>query len=175
MVTPIEIARAARKDIAAIQAAAGASWKAIYADIFTAGFIEHFLSTAYSEANLAQAIERDAEIFLVARVAGQVAGFAHASPQTFRREWEGDFIAELYRLYVEPSQWRRGLGTLLLDAMDEALVERGVGGYFCFVHGENEVGKAFYQRRNFEHLPRHDRDGEWYMEKMMRDAWGRDV
>ncbi len=170
MLISIEIARAARKDITAIRAVAAASWQATYADIFAPSFIEQFLSTAYSEANLAHAIERDAEIFFVAWVAGQAAGFAHASPQTFRREWEGDCRAELYRLYVDPSQWRRGLGTLLLGAVDEALAERGVGGYFCFVHGKNEVGKAFYQRCGFIHVAGYDRDGEWCMQKVLSET-----
>ncbi len=80
MVTSIEIVPAQATDVPAIQAVASASWRATYAGIFTSGFIEQFLSTAYREENLACAIERAADIFCLAWVMDQVAGFVHAEP-----------------------------------------------------------------------------------------------
>jgi len=39
--------------------------------------------------------------------------------------------------------------------------------YHYFVHKDNELGKRFYMRRGFRHVPASDRDDEWYMEKTL--------
>jgi ribosomal protein S18 acetylase RimI-like enzyme len=36
-----------------------------------------------------------------------------------------------------------------------------------FVHKDNDLGKRFYLRQGFRHLPGSDRGDEWYMEKAL--------
>jgi ribosomal protein S18 acetylase RimI-like enzyme len=160
-VETIEYRTAEERDIPWIQRTARASWQATYGDIFSAGFIANFLSRAYSRESLRAAIHSSCSVFLVARVGERVIGFCNFGEAI---SGEGQ---QLYRLYVDPSYWRHGIGGKLLEMMEERLREQGVSAYFCYVHGENEVGKAFYVKQGFVHDPARDADEEWFMLKRL--------
>jgi ribosomal protein S18 acetylase RimI-like enzyme/predicted nucleotidyltransferase len=150
--------RAQLADIPLIQTAADISWRITYEHIFAPEFIANFLQRAYSSESLRRSIESDRSVFLVAKDGNQVVGFCHAG--------EGRNGAELFRLYVLPNHWRRGIGGRLLGIAEEWLIRRGVTDYFCYVHSQNEAGKAFYGKQGFVHRPERDREGEWRMRKV---------
>ena len=155
----IQYGSAEERDIPSIQETARASWQATYPNIFPAEFIANFLSRAYSVESLRGAIHSSRSIFLVARAGTRVIGFCNFGEAI---SGEGQ---QLYRLYVDPAYWRRGIGGKLLGMMEERLREQGVSAYFCYVHGENEVGKAFYVKQGFAHNASYDKEGEWFMRK----------
>ena len=88
---------------------------------------------------------------------GQADGHSEARHETTRG-------AELFRIYLRPAYIGTGVGSALL-AREHSLRTRSVPSYYCFVHKDNELGKCFYLRQGFRHLPGSDRDDEWYMEK----------
>jgi ribosomal protein S18 acetylase RimI-like enzyme len=137
------------------------SWRATYTHIFTSEFIDRFLAGAYSVEALQRSIASERSIFLVAKAGDQVVGFCQAGEG---QEGHPSALA-LYRLYLLPAYWRQGIGGRLLAQAETWLKERGATGYSCYVHSQNEVGKAFYQKAGFVHDPAHDHDGEWYMWK----------
>jgi GNAT superfamily N-acetyltransferase len=147
-------------DVEAIQQVAGASWRATYADIFTPEFIEDFLERAYNTEVLRQAIVAERSIFLIACDIKGAIGFAQTG---FLRNG----VAELFRLYVQPSSQRTGAGTLLLAETETWLAQQDVSGYGAFVHSRNEIGKAFYAKAGFVRRPERDHDGEWYLWKTL--------
>jgi ribosomal protein S18 acetylase RimI-like enzyme len=157
------IDRAQEADVAAIQAVAGASWRAAYTHIFSDEFIAAFLADWYTPERLLESMHSPNGCFLVARQNGRVVGYAQM--------WDGQQSARLTRLYVLPDFWRQGIGAALLAAGEAWLRERGHLGYFCTVEARNEVGKAFYRKHGFVHRPQRDeRDAqpgmdEWYMWK----------
>jgi ribosomal protein S18 acetylase RimI-like enzyme len=59
----------------------------------------------------------------------------------------GDRYAELYSLSVAPPLRRRGIGTRLLDAVDEELYRRGIEDLRVAVMVGNEDAQRFYERR----------------------------
>jgi ribosomal protein S18 acetylase RimI-like enzyme len=157
------ILRPIRKDDAAeLQAAALESWKYTYRDIFDSQFIEDFVHRHYApEATLAlfPQIETGSMFFHVAEHRSQIIGFCNigsAGP-----------IAELYRIYLTPAYIGQGIGRGLLEHGEGFLIEKGTNAYFCHVHGRNELGKRFYLRSGFTHVPEKDRGDEWYMEKRL--------
>jgi diamine N-acetyltransferase len=141
---------AAISDVAGIQAAAEASWRATYNDIFSEEFITRFLEQFYSLDSLERAVNSERSDFLVARNGQRVIGFCHFGPSL-----EGEI--ELYRLYVVPEYWRKGIGGRLVAMMEQRLSSRGVAAYHCYVHVDNEIGKSFYTKYGFEHVPARDR------------------
>lgn len=161
LVDKVEIGEAQPADIASIQQTARSSWHATYGAMFSTKFIDGFLQHAYGEASLRRAILNRSSTFLVARNGEQVVGFCHFGRGS---KAEGQ---ELYRLYVDPSVWRRGIGGRLVEEMEAALRRNGIGEYFCYVHAQNEVGKRFYLKQGFVHNAVLDEGDEWHMRKRL--------
>ncbi len=157
----IEYGTAEERDISSIRETARVSWQATYTEIFPAEFITSFLSRHYSAESLRAAIHSSRSIFLVVRAGERVIGFCNFGEAI---SGEGQ---QLYRLYVDPAHWRHGIGGKLLRMMEQRLREQGVSAYFCYVHEENAVGKAFYVKQGFVHDSTYDREGEWYMGKRL--------
>ena len=167
----IEVAQG--EDIVALQVAAEASWRATYASIFTPDFITRFLARAYSVESLRRTIQSPNSCFLVvkcetAQCKATVLGFGQVGSGQPRRDGKPVAPAELYRLYVVPSQQRQGLGSRLLAELEAWLLAQGYDHYACYVHARNELGKAFYQRQGFVHTPASDFEDEWYMVKGLK-------
>ena len=64
--------------------------------------------------------------------------------------WDtGTHFAELTSLSVAPGERGGGLGTVLLDAAEDGLLERGIDQYCIGVDVGNEGAQRFYARRGF--------------------------
>jgi diamine N-acetyltransferase len=165
----ITIAIARPADVPGIHAAAEASWRATYKDIFPDEFITRFLENAYSLENLELAVNSPRTVFLAARNGDDVIGFCHYGPS---REHSDLYPIELYRIYVVPAFWRQGIGSRLLAEMEGRLTEQDVPSYYCHVHARNEIGKGFYLRHGFYHNSERNRTGdeEWCMVKSLKSA-----
>jgi GNAT superfamily N-acetyltransferase len=146
-------------DIAGIQAVARASWHEAYRDIFSAESIDAFLASAYSRISLRAALASKKATFLVAQNEGRVLGYSQ-----FGDRGGGP---ELFRLYVEPRWWGRGIGRRLLSHAEMQFGALGVRRYFLTLHRQNERAKSFYARRGFVHHAPRDHDDEWYMVKVL--------
>jgi GNAT superfamily N-acetyltransferase len=153
----VEIAQATEADIPGIQLAAAESWRAAYTGIFTPDFIEAFVGRAYSTESLRRVLHSSRSIFAVAREEGEVVGFSHAG--------YGPRNAELYRIYLRPAWWGSGAGELLLRRTEEWLRAEGYAGYGCYVHSRNQVGRRFYSKQGFRHLPDLDEGDNLYLWK----------
>ena len=57
-------------------------------------------------------------------------------------------------LYVDRRVRNRGIGQALLDALTQALAERGVKAVHLMVRPENQRAQALYQARGFNPVPR---------------------
>jgi ribosomal protein S18 acetylase RimI-like enzyme len=159
-------------DIPSLQEAAGVSWRATYAGIFTPEFIDRFLAQAYSTESLERALHNPRTQFVVAKqgAAGSgeesetVIGFCQAGPPS-HAEHAPPQGGELYRLYVRPEWQRRGIGSRLLLGAEAWLAVQGYVRYGVYVHARNEQGKAFYWQMGFDRLRSGDLDDEWYLVK----------
>jgi ribosomal protein S18 acetylase RimI-like enzyme len=61
----------------------------------------------------------------------------------------GDRIAELESIAVLPAERRRGLGTLLLDAVDARLADLGIADVVVAVLVGNDAAESLYRRRGW--------------------------
>jgi ribosomal protein S18 acetylase RimI-like enzyme len=94
-------------------------------------------------------LETGDALVLVARQDGAIAGYAVAHLQdgpddTFA---VGSRYAELYSLSVSPEARGGGIGTALLDALDERLETLGVSALSVAVMAGNDDALRFYRRR----------------------------
>jgi ribosomal protein S18 acetylase RimI-like enzyme len=104
------------------------------------------LTAASQRERLARRLVPDSQIkTLVAAEGNAIVAYACAGPQRDGPE----SIAELYSIYVHPSQWRGGLGRLLLSRMMELVKSQGFARLSLSVFESNERAVKFYQSAGF--------------------------
>lgn len=150
---------AGEADIEGIQRVARASWHATYAGIFAPEFMEGFLNHNYSNGRLHDSLASPLQRMFVAREEQELVGFCQVGPR--------DAEYHLYRIYLLPTHWGRGIGAQFLAQAEHWLKQQGVTNYSCYVHAQNEVGKAFYAKQGFVHDLALDVGDEWYMSKQL--------
>jgi len=126
----------------------------------------------YSENQLAETLENEERVLLVADRAGQVVGFADsvlATPTTATLLW----------LHVDPAARGEGIGGSLFDATREELTELGVTALRGRVLAENTAGNVFYEDRGFRKVGTDtvQIDGRHYVENIYAESgqWGREA
>ena len=146
----VRLARTEDADaIAAIQLTA---WRTAYAGIMPAAFL--------AEQNVADRAERwrgriggaadpGSPTFVISD-ASDIRGFVHTGPIR-DADLERRGRAELYTIYVHPTAWRRGLGSRLLQTVDDFWRPRRIGELVLWVFEANRPARAFYERKGWRH------------------------
>jgi ribosomal protein S18 acetylase RimI-like enzyme len=150
------------EDVTDVFEIAQEAWHFTYATIFDTTFIDQFVGTNYAPERLSALVPlivAQRMFFDVALDGDRIVGFCNigVTPRG----------PELFRIYLRPAYIGTGVGNRLLER-GEDFVRRGrFPSYHCLVHKDNELGKRFYLRHGFCHLPGSDRGDEWYMEKTL--------
>lgn len=135
---------ATNDDVEAIEAIARKSWAHDYPDILSSESLREGVDEWYSADRIRDSVRWPRATVLVGREDGELAGFVHAVFDADRNE------GNVLRLYVHPDHRGAGRGTELLDAIEEAMFERGAERIRAMVLAANEVGNAFYREAGFE-------------------------
>jgi ribosomal protein S18 acetylase RimI-like enzyme len=157
----MEIREATTDDVPTIRTLARDAWTEAYTDAVPDSVIEDAVSEWYAEDTMNRVIGDDEQVCLVAVEesearsasdetsgeqseprADEIVGFSHGATDNGK----GDVL----RLYVAPDRWQEGIGTTLLEAMEERLAELGAETMQAMVLADNEMGNAFYEERGFE-------------------------
>ena len=122
-------------------------WKAAYRGIVP----DEYLDRMESERRIAgweRFVQSEVGRLFVASVDGEVAGFCHVMTS---RDGDGDGAgdAEMAAIYVDPHQWRQGLGRGLCVEAIRAARELEYGGLTLWVLAENAMGRKFYEAMGF--------------------------
>jgi len=133
-------------DAEAIRRVARAGWHAAYDGILGPDTVAETVDRWYDPDRIAADARRSSRPFFVAVEAGTVVGFAAAADA----DEPGRF--SLYRLYVHPDRWERGVGTRLLDRVVAAVRGRGATELSLSVLAGNDRAVAFYEERGFERI-----------------------
>ena len=81
----------------------------------------------------------------VAEVDGRIVGFAGGGRA--RAGAPTGYVGEVYALYVDPDRQGKGIGTRLLRAAAEGLVERGLVPIVIWTLFDNPASRGFYESR----------------------------
>jgi ribosomal protein S18 acetylase RimI-like enzyme len=128
--------------IAQIQASA---WQRAYASLMPRDYLEAFTAakrTAVWQSLLASGTT------LVAVIEQRIVGFCSVGPVR-DQDLDSARVGEIYALYVEPTLWRRGIGTSLCAAGLGALRETGLARVTLWVLEGNRHGRDFYTKHGF--------------------------
>ena len=121
------------------------AWQAAYRGLMPDEYLDG-LVPAEREAMWANAFDqpRHGQLIFVVEEGGAVRGFAAAGPEGMRAEETA--TGELYAINIDPSSWGRGLGGLLLRAVEGVLQGSGYLQAVLWVLPGNDRAISFYQR-----------------------------
>ena len=138
---PIEIGKATLADGKRIAEIQLAGWKAGYRGILPDDFLEK-LDPEAKVSMWERFIRNEKGLMLVARSFSEVLGFCHLISS---RDADGDGIAEITAIYVDPDGWRKGCGRRLFEVALTSAAEQGYAGMTLWVLTGNSRGRGFYE------------------------------
>jgi diamine N-acetyltransferase len=141
MMEEIEIGPVRLDEAEAVVELAGRVWRVHYPGIISAEQIEYMLEQRYRPVLVKQFIARG-DLWLAARTAGVLVGFAHGHPQA-----EGDY--KLDKLYVDLDWQRHGIGGALIDALAERVGKLGFSRLVLRVNRQNQNAINAYLKHGF--------------------------
>jgi ribosomal protein S18 acetylase RimI-like enzyme/ribosomal protein S27AE len=140
----MDIRQATSDDIAAIRRVARASLAESYGHALDADLIDSVVERWYDPEDLSNDLADEDTYFVVAEDGGEIVGFVQ-SYVVSRRE----VIGEIDWLHVDPDHRGRGIGTGLLQALEDELLGVGVERLEGSVLVANEMGTGFYDEHGF--------------------------
>ncbi len=141
----MELRDATAEDIDAIRSVARESLVASYGHAVDEALLGEAIDEWYDAAELGADIDDDDTVFPVAVVDGSVVGFAE-SYVVGRRERVG----EIDWLHVHPDHRESGIGSALLERVEDGLQAADVDRIEANVLVANEAGAGFYEQEGYE-------------------------
>ena len=138
-----EILDASVEDLEKISELARIVWHASFRDMISRDQIEYMLSLAYTSEKMRQDMQDRQAKYLKLVNGGQLVGFASFRPS------DDPSLLLLDKLYVDPSQQRKGYGTALLSQVEEAAEEEGYAGIILAVSRFNKPAIRAYEKNGF--------------------------
>lgn len=121
-------------------------WRAAYAGIMPASFLDQ-LEEHSREDQWRRILETSSRSTLVFESDSTVVGFCSFGPS--RDDDAMHAQGEIYSLYILPSDWRKGVGRALLTAACAELRSRGLTSPTLWVASSNDPARRFYERLGF--------------------------
>jgi len=137
----IQILEAFLEDIPVIQLLANSIWPIAYKDIITKEQIAFMLETRYSTEALQKQMNEGQQFFL-AKEENEFLGYAGVAPANKAG------LFKLEKLYVVPATHKKGIGTLLLQAVEQYTIENG-GNKLTLQVNRSNAAVGFYKRMGF--------------------------
>ena len=132
-----------RSQLSEIAALADVIWREHYVSIISQGQIEYMLRKMYGLEVLEHQLRHEQVSFDCLRLADRLIGFASYGPTGTPRE------IKLHKLYLLPSEHRKGYGSLLLKHIEGVAVKRGFECLILAVNKRNHSAIRFYERTGF--------------------------
>ena len=139
-------------DVEGVLRVAHESWHAAHDDIVGADAVEEVLAEHYDAESVRAAIRREETVYRVAETGmGVVVGFSVAVH-------DGAETWVLGAIYVDPERWGEGVGSALLEAVQDGARSEGGDRLRLNVMAENDRARGFYESRGYDHVDDHHDD-----------------
>lgn len=136
-------------DLAALSLFAGASYRAAYCEFDDADEISDYVAEHFSIERLQHLHAQVESQFLIAETSKQILGYAHTRLGRPESATSAQHPMQLVRLYLDPSQKGRGIGSILMRAVIEQAKNQSCDAIWLGVYSLNRPALAFYQRWGF--------------------------
>lgn len=142
----MNIVRATLADVRAIAEIQVDAWRAAYARILPAGYLSS-LSVEQREAMWRAAVESGQPELLVGKDGCDVLGWVAFG--ACRDQDARPFQAEIWAIYIAPTDWSSGIGRQLWQQARDMLFQQGYSTCSLWVLAENERAIRFYRSIGF--------------------------
>lgn len=120
-------------------------WKAAYRGIIPDDYLDA-MEPERRHSFWDQKIRDEFGEMFVTEVDSEITGFCHLIPS---RDADGDGVAEIAAIYVDPTVWRQGSGRSLCEAAFESAVQMNAPWVTLWMLVENTLGRRFYEAMGF--------------------------
>jgi GNAT superfamily N-acetyltransferase len=153
-----QIKKASKSDVPVIIDLAKATWEPTYRGILSKAQIDFMFDEMYSSSALENQMTSLGHIFLILYIQSTPAGYASYSLKAGE-----DRVYKLQKLYLLPELHGRGLGKVLMNAVEDKVKEEGGKVLELNVNRYNPA-RAFYERVGFAFYKEEDIPiGEFWM------------
>jgi GNAT superfamily N-acetyltransferase len=143
----LEIIKACADHARAIAEVHVQSWRQAYSGLLPTEYLDA-LSIGQREGQWLEVLLCEDSTVLVAEERGEIKGFLRMG--RCRDLGEGDDMAEIMALYVDPSSWRQGIGRALMRQCFISLHGQGYCAASLWVIAGNVTGSRFFEEMGFE-------------------------
>lgn len=152
----VKIIKARQSHVADICRICSDGWRETYRDILPEQEIESTIEEFYNPKRVATEIEspKDWDGWLVAIAENVVVGTGGGG-------MIDEKMGEVFVLYVDPSQKRKGIGSSLLESITKQQRNQGAIEQWVSIVPENRIARAFYEKHGFELAGERDSYGEF--------------
>lgn len=151
----VKIIKARQSHVADICRICSDGWRETYRDILPEQEIESTIEEFYNPKRVATEIEspKDWDGWLVAIAENVVVGTGGGG-------MINEKMGEVFVIYVDPSQKRKGIGSTLLESITKQQRNQGAIEQWVSIVPENQIARAFYEKHGFELAGERDAYGE---------------
>jgi ribosomal protein S18 acetylase RimI-like enzyme len=152
MTRPVVVRRAARSDADSLAQVRVSSWRGAYRHLLPDAVLDDmdlFGETERFRAWLEHPPIAGTFTWVAVESTGLVCGYLIGGPYRADQPSAIPGTGEVYALYVDPSAWRSGVGSALLDAAQEYLAAAGFCSAALWVLETNLAARSFYEARGW--------------------------
>lgn len=140
-----------RDDVRGVERVNRRCWRAAYGDIFPDSVLDRDPLPEDALEDRLAAIRSWTGVALVAVEGDRVVGYAFARWGDDTKSFVDGDDAGLKEIYGDPAHWNEGVGTALLERVEERVPSSSDGLTLSMLAG-NVAGRRFYERRGFREV-----------------------
>jgi len=148
----INLRRIRKKDVEEIRHVALKTWLFAYKNIYQPKNIRKFVLDYYSKENFEKdfnSISKGSSEFIIAIERSKIVGYIQVSKS--KKIWE------VTRIYVNPNDHNKGIGTLLIGKIESFLHGKRTTKFIIHPHRKNKIAINFYKKVGFVRDTKRDR------------------
>jgi GNAT superfamily N-acetyltransferase len=146
----ITITEATSNDFKTIQEIAHQTWPVTYGEILSKVQLDYMLAAFYSEEALNENVSEKGHRFLLANEENVALGFA-----SYEHNYNQNPVTRIHKIYILPQTQGKGIGKLLIDAIENLAKENHSTALSLNVNRFNKA-LTFYQKIGFEIIAQED-------------------
>jgi ribosomal protein S18 acetylase RimI-like enzyme len=140
----ISLKEASIADISTIQDIANTTWPITYGEILSKEQLDYMMDLIYSDESLINQIQQQEQLFYIAYEETSVLAFIG-----IEHNYKDEAVTRIHKIYILPEAQGKGIGKLLIDAVQKIANENNSTSLSLNVNRFNKA-LAFYQKLGFE-------------------------
>ena len=140
----ISLKQASIADLNTIQEIANKTWPITYGEILSKEQLDYMMDLIYSDESLIKQIQKKEQLFYIVNEETSVIAFI-----AIEHNYKNEAVTRIHKIYILPEAQGKGIGKLLIDAVQKLATENNSTSLSLNVNRFNKA-LAFYQKLGFE-------------------------